>query len=198
METVKGKDNQETIPFLGRAVTRRQAIKAGGIAVVGLAFSKPLIETLMPKPAFANYVTNGNGAGACTPGYWKQPHHFDDWPIPTGTTLGSVFNFGAAGVPSSIAALAGDSFLTALAYPGGSSLAAKAQIMLRAAAAAYLNAGAFSGYPFSSGAIVNMVNDALLEQPDHKDVLINLGTLFDDTNNSDDLECRFMVHGPEA
>ncbi len=45
----------ETIKYLNRAVTRRQAIKAGGIAAVGLAFSKPLIETILPKPAFANY-----------------------------------------------------------------------------------------------------------------------------------------------
>ena len=50
-------NNQErAIKYLNRAVTRRQAIKAGGIAAVGLAFSKPLIETLYPKPAFANYA----------------------------------------------------------------------------------------------------------------------------------------------
>ena len=41
--------------ILKRRITRRQAIKAGGIAAVGLVFSKPLIETIRPKPAFANY-----------------------------------------------------------------------------------------------------------------------------------------------
>jgi hypothetical protein len=55
--------------ILSRAITRRQAIKAGGIAAVGLAFSKPLIETIYPKPAFANYVTNR--FIGCTPGFWQ-------------------------------------------------------------------------------------------------------------------------------
>ena len=25
---------------------------------------------------------NGGGGEGCTPGYWKQPHHFDSWPAP--------------------------------------------------------------------------------------------------------------------
>ena len=36
-----------------RRISRRDAIKAGGIAAVGLAFSKPVIETIYPKAAFA-------------------------------------------------------------------------------------------------------------------------------------------------
>ena len=52
------KQEPQTIQVLGRAITRRQAIKLGGIAVVGLAFSKPIIETIVPKPAFADYVTD--------------------------------------------------------------------------------------------------------------------------------------------
>ena len=42
--------------FLTREVTRRQALRAGGIAALGLVFSKPLIETIRPKPAFAMYL----------------------------------------------------------------------------------------------------------------------------------------------
>ena len=49
--------NSETI--LKQGLTRRQVIRAGGIAAVGLAFTKPLIETIYPKPAFANYVLGG-------------------------------------------------------------------------------------------------------------------------------------------
>ena len=45
--------------FLKRRISRRQAIKVGGLAAVGLAFSKPLLETIRPKPAFASYVTTG-------------------------------------------------------------------------------------------------------------------------------------------
>ena len=37
-----------------RPATRRQVIKAGGIAALGFAFSKPLIETLRPAIAFAS------------------------------------------------------------------------------------------------------------------------------------------------
>ncbi len=38
---------------LSSPITRRQAIKAGGIAVVGLVFAEPLIQTLRPRSAFA-------------------------------------------------------------------------------------------------------------------------------------------------
>ena len=37
-----------------RPATRRQLIKAGGIAALGIAFSKPIIETLRPSVAFAS------------------------------------------------------------------------------------------------------------------------------------------------
>ena len=44
--------------MLERRITRRAAIKAGGIAAVGLTFAKPIIETIYPKPIFA---TGGTG-----------------------------------------------------------------------------------------------------------------------------------------
>ena len=47
----KNRDRSED--YLKRRITRRQAIKAGGIAALGLAFSKPVIETIRPKSAFA-------------------------------------------------------------------------------------------------------------------------------------------------
>lgn len=50
----------EVMKIFDRSITRRQAIKAGGIAVVGLAFAKPAIDTFLPKPAFAQYVQLGN------------------------------------------------------------------------------------------------------------------------------------------
>lgn len=48
--------NTQEFGLLAKQITRRDAIKAGGIAAVGLAFSKPLIETIYPKPAFAGYL----------------------------------------------------------------------------------------------------------------------------------------------
>ena len=41
------------VDILGQRITRRSAIKSGGIAAMGLAFSKPVIETINPRPAFA-------------------------------------------------------------------------------------------------------------------------------------------------
>ena len=52
-----GKGPEQRINYLGRTVSRRKAIKVGGIAVAGLAFSKPLVDTVRPKPAFADYVS---------------------------------------------------------------------------------------------------------------------------------------------
>lgn len=45
--------DQSKNQLLERQISRRNALKAGGVAAVGLAFSKPLIETLRPRPAFA-------------------------------------------------------------------------------------------------------------------------------------------------
>ena len=85
-------EEPEVTKVFNRSITRRQAIKVGGIAVVGLAFAKPAIDTFFPKPAFANYVRNGQGAG-CTPGYWKVPQHHDSWVgFTTGQSIQSVFS----------------------------------------------------------------------------------------------------------
>lgn len=46
--------------YMAKRVTRRNAIKAGGIAAVGLAFSRPLIETIAPKPAYATFGNYAN------------------------------------------------------------------------------------------------------------------------------------------
>jgi len=46
--------------FLKGRITRRQAIKVGGLAAAGLVFSKPLIETIRPESAFARYEGPGD------------------------------------------------------------------------------------------------------------------------------------------
>ncbi|MCH8282461.1 MAG: hypothetical protein IIC96_17500 [Chloroflexi bacterium] len=45
--------------ILKRRITRRQAVKAGGIAALGLAFSKPIISSLLPPSALAQVITPG-------------------------------------------------------------------------------------------------------------------------------------------
>ena len=42
-------------------LTRRQVIKAGGVAALGLVFSKPIVQTLRPKPVSANVSFNAGG-----------------------------------------------------------------------------------------------------------------------------------------
>lgn len=71
---------------LNRHITRREAIKASGIAALGLAFSKPIIETIYPKPAFANYPGDGDGNGGGDSGggvdtsSWIELSPFGDLP----------------------------------------------------------------------------------------------------------------------
>ena len=52
---------ERTIRIFDHEITRRDALKAGGIAGLGLAFSSPVISRFRPKAAFAQV---GDG---CTP-----------------------------------------------------------------------------------------------------------------------------------
>ena len=50
--------SDKTIRIFDHEITRRDAIKAGGVAGLGLAFSKPLIDTLRPRAAFGQASYN--------------------------------------------------------------------------------------------------------------------------------------------
>lgn len=50
-----GSKQSAPVRWTGRQVTRRQVIKAGGLAALGLVFSKPIIDTIRPTPIFAQY-----------------------------------------------------------------------------------------------------------------------------------------------
>jgi hypothetical protein len=91
----------------------------------------------------------------CTPGFWKN--HPEAWNVPTTTTLA------AAGfvVPASLGFPANTTLQQALSFQGGSDLHGAAEILLRAAAAGYLNAVEGLGYPLSSAQVVAEVNTAL-------------------------------------
>lgn len=54
--------------YLKRRITRRQALKAGGIAALGLIYAKPIIDTIRPTPVFANYGSGGSTGGGGTSG----------------------------------------------------------------------------------------------------------------------------------
>ena len=59
-------DQQEGGP-LGRRISRRQAIKLGGLATLGLAFHKPVIETIKPTQIFANNCYGCQSAALYSP-----------------------------------------------------------------------------------------------------------------------------------
>jgi hypothetical protein len=100
------------------------------------------------------------GAQGCTPGYWKQPQHFDSWTVHTQTdTFDSVF--GVSAFPASL------TLLRALGQGGGGINA-----LGRHAVAALLNAVSPNvNYPItaadviaSTQAAINSGNKTLIEQ----------------------------------
>lgn len=100
------------------------------------------------------------GAQGCTPGYWKQPQHFDSWTVHTQTdTFDSVF--GVTAFPASL------TLLQALQQGGGGINA-----LGRHAVAALLNAVSPNvNYPITSAdvialtqAAINSGNKTLIEQ----------------------------------
>ncbi len=126
------------------------------------------------------------GTEGCTPGKWKnwtglgrgnQSNHWaaTAYNPPPGPTVGSVFT----GVDAS---LAGDSFLDALNYGGGSGIVGKQMILLRAAVAALLNASHPGvAYPLTTGAIIAMVDAALVAG--RESALTTLANELDGYNN---------------
>lgn len=120
----------------------------------------------------------------CTPGYWKQSQHFDSW-VPTGLKptdlVSSVF------ANASLYTLNGKemgkyTLVGGLAFKGGSGLTGAAQILLRAAVAAELNAKYNGmGYPWTAAAVVTAVNNALASA--NRGTMILLAAQLDELNN---------------
>jgi hypothetical protein len=123
------------------------------------------------------------GAEGCTPGFWKNsPNCWCDAYEPT-DTLESVFDIPCGTTYGTGSYCLGNkTLMQALSFTGGSTVKAKAQILLRAAVAALLNAcNGNIDYPLSEAAIIAAVNDAI----DSKNgtTILNLATLLDDYNN---------------
>ena len=112
----------------------------------------------------------------CTPGYWKQSQHFDSWKVYTPSQkLSTVFTF-----PAQLTSFGNETFLQALQGGGGSGLDGAVTILLRAAAAALLNAQSV-GYPLSAASIISQVNTALASLD--RDTILALATTLDNDNN---------------
>jgi hypothetical protein len=104
------------------------------------AFVLPVVLSLGMLAAMAGHLFAPYWTCGCTPGYWKN--HLDQWtqtnylgvPLEPTQPVGSVF-----AIPGNLSALADDTLLRALSYPGGPGLAGAARILLRAATAGLLN-----------------------------------------------------------
>jgi hypothetical protein len=125
--------------------------------------------------------------GGCTPGYWKHEHHFDSWPasyVPDGpgaTLVKNVFNLnGFNNLDEN--STPDDTLVDVLEYQGGNTLAGAAQILLRAAAAAVLNAASGLGYPMTVAQIQTAVDNALASGD--RDTMTDLASMLDRANNA--------------
>lgn len=103
---------------------------------------------------------DGEGTQGCTPGYWKQSHHFDSWAATgysPGQTVESVFT--EVGTWPAI----GDATLeAALSFSGGPGLEAKAALLVHHAVAALLNASNPDvDYPRTAAEVIADTNAAL-------------------------------------
>ena len=66
--------SEKTIRVLDREITRRDALKAGGVAGVGLAFAAPVMRSIKPLRAFAkDYEDPCTGVTPCDIGE-NRPH----------------------------------------------------------------------------------------------------------------------------
>lgn len=151
------------------------AVLAGAMAVGGAA-----------APASANVIGDSEG---CTPGYWKNHTETwqantppDDMPSPT-RTVGATFT-GATSVT------ADKTLAEALEGGGGPGAAGAERILMRAAVAAFLNAGSDElEFPWRRNgegldgrpALVQAVNDAIASGD--RETMLDLAERLDADNN---------------
>jgi len=120
----------------------------------------------------------------CTPGYWKQSQHFDSWK-PTGLSpsglIGGVFSSSALYTLSG-KKMSNYTLVDGLAFKGGPGTLGAAQILLRAAIAADLNARYSSlGYPWTAAQVVSATNSALSSA--NRVTMLTLAAQLDELNN---------------
>jgi hypothetical protein len=117
------------------------------------------------------------GNEGCTPGFWKQPQHFDSWSgFTQSQTLESVFD-----VPDAFG-LDDVTLVDALSFQGGPTVTDAAQILLRAGVAALLNASSPDvNSPLSVSDVISQVNAALASQ--NRDTILTLAARLDRDNN---------------
>jgi hypothetical protein len=168
------------------------AILGGLLALAGSPTSSIAVadETTSTSPSSSSTSTSTStttsstttttvppGQEGCTPGFWKQPQHLDAWVTYTpGQTLESVFD-----VPDAFG-LDNVTLLEALSLEGGSTTADAAEVLLRQAVAALLNAASPEvDYPLTEAEIIARVNAALASGD--RDTILALAEELDTFNN---------------
>ena len=159
-------------------------------ALVGICTA----AAMLASPAHATNI----GDEGCTPGYWKN--HTTNWPgadpadddfgnvsvTAAGATMGDLFGH-AKLTNTGLASFDGTTIQTALSLKGGPGVSGAAEILFRAASAAWLNAAddrlnyAFRRFPNGDGIsdIYTMVRDALGSRA----AMLGVATTLDDANN---------------
>jgi hypothetical protein len=127
-------------------------------------------------PFTVNVLCPDNDPEGCSHGYWKT--HTSAWEgYAPDERVDTVFQF-----PESLNILKSSTLLETLSYPGGSTLLGAAQILLRQAVAAILNAeDAGVYYPRTVEDIVDDVNEALLSES--RSDILGLAAALDGDNN---------------
>ena len=173
-----------TCPKTQLQASESMTCTASGTAVAG-QYSN--IGSVVGTPAGANPVSDSDpsyyigivpGDEGCTPGYWKN--HSGSWPATGYSTIQKVNTvFSEA---SRFPALGNSTLHQALHFGGGSDLSGAAEILLRAAVAAVLNASHPGvDYPRTVAEVVAQVNSALASG--NRDAMLALAAGLDADNN---------------
>jgi len=124
------------------------------------------------------YYSGQVGNEGCTPGYWKN--HTGSWP-PTGYSTSQDVDTVFPNVNTYYPALGDATLVVALAFGGGPGGEGAAEILLRAAVAALLNASHPDvAYPRTTASVIADVNAALLQT---RDTMLALAAQLDADNN---------------
>jgi hypothetical protein len=152
-------------------MTRKLKPRTLGVFIASVA-TAVVVAGLAASPAAAH---------GCTPGFFKNHTQYFTPSYPTTRTLGSTF-------PLVYPALANDTLLQALYYPGGPGMLGANQIFMRAAVAALLNANNTdigtpgADFGMSTSYVLWFVN-MMYTESNYRSALIAGGALFDEYNN---------------
>jgi hypothetical protein len=143
-------------------------------------------SAILPIAALSSGSVGATNIGneGCTPGYWKN--HTDNWFEDVGQPINSTTKTLAKAGFVTVHSNGADLLLTALSYQGGPGAAGAERILLRAAAAGWLNAAHEGlGYPWrrnnDPGNLVATVNAAI--QSGNREAMLALAAEIDGLNN---------------